>query len=43
MKLVKRQLIWVVVSLALLTGCGPLKGIGQGLGDIFKGITLRFP
>ncbi len=43
MKFLKRQLIWALLALFLLTGCGPLKGLGKGLSDLFKGFTARFP
>ena len=43
MRSLRRQLIWALVILSLLTGCGPLKDLGKGLGDLFKGFTVRFP
>jgi hypothetical protein len=43
MKSLKLQLLWTLLTLSLLTGCGPLEDLGKGLGDLFKGITIRFP
>ena len=43
MKFIKRQLIWALVTLSFLTGRGPLGDLGKGLGDLFKGFTVRFP
>ena len=42
-KSVKRQLFWALVTLSLLTGCESLGDLGKGLGDLFKGFTVRFP
>jgi len=41
-KSIRRKLFWALVILPLLTGCGPLKDLGKGLGDLFKGFTVRF-
>lgn len=47
MKLLKRRIIWVFISIALLlTGCDPLEplaGIGKGLGDLFNNFQLPGP
>ena len=42
-KFIKRQLILALVTLSLLTGCESLGDLGKGLGDLFKGFTVRFP
>ena len=34
------QMLWVLFALTLLTGCGGVKGLGTGLGDLFKSIKL---
>ena len=33
------QLLWGVTAIVLLSGCG-VKGLGQGLGDLFKNIHI---
>ena len=43
MKSLKRRLFSAVVTLSLLSGCGPLEDLGKGLTDLFKGFTVRFP
>ena len=43
MEFIKRQLIWALVTLYLLTGCESLGDLGKGLGDHFEGFTVRFP
>lgn len=37
------SLIWALVILSLLTGCGPLKDLGKDLGDLLKSITPPLP
>lgn len=34
------RFLWGILALATLAGCGALKGMGQGLGDVFKRIKL---
>ena len=47
MKLLKRRIIWVFVSISrLLTGCealGPLTDIGKSLGNLFDNFKLPGP
>jgi len=47
MKLLKRRIIWIFVSISiLLSGCeavGPLAEIGKGLGDLFNSFQLPSP
>jgi hypothetical protein len=35
------RVIWALLALVSLAGCGALKGMGQGLGDVFK--RVKFP
>lgn len=43
MERVRSQLIWLIFLASTLSACGPLKGIGKGLGELLKGITLPGP
>ncbi len=35
------KLVWGFFALLALTGCDPLKGLGEGLSNLFKG--FHFP
>ncbi|HZD57747.1 MAG TPA: hypothetical protein VE136_13525 [Anaerolineales bacterium] len=35
-----QQMIWSVMVLVLLSGCGPLRDLGKGIGDIFNSFQL---
>jgi hypothetical protein len=35
-----QKMIWSVMMLAFLSGCGPLGDLGKGIGDIFNSFKL---
>ncbi len=36
MKFIRRQLIWILIVLPLVTGCGPLGDLGKIIDDLLK-------
>jgi hypothetical protein len=40
---IKSKLIWLVILASALAACAPLKGVGKGLGDLFKNIVPKLP
>jgi hypothetical protein len=39
LKLIKRQLLWILVVLPLITGCQPLEDLGKTIEDLIKRFT----
>jgi len=39
LKLIKRQLFWLLVVLPVLTGCEPLEDLGKLVDDLLKRFT----
>jgi hypothetical protein len=39
LKLIKRQLLWVLVLASLVTGCQPLEDLGKTIEDLLKRFT----
>lgn len=40
---IKLKLIWLIILASTLAACAPLKGVGKGLGDLFKNIVPKLP
>jgi hypothetical protein len=43
MQKLKFRLVWALFSLVTLSGCEPVEGIGKGLANIFRSISISFP
>jgi len=40
---IKLKLVWLIILASTLAACAPLKGVGKGLGDLFKNIVPKLP
>lgn len=43
MRYIRGQLLWVLVTVSLVSGCQPLEDVSKILGELFKSITPRLP